>query len=80
VPPVSQNERVSPEMAKMMKEFSGDFRVMRVIFASSDPIATLHHLHHTYSYKTFVDMYEYLEAKETLEEDAKRKIAMQAPK
>ena len=59
----------------MLEEFSGDFRIMRVVFASNDPIETLHNIKFKYSYRTFIDMYEMLEAKETLEEDERRKLS-----
>lgn len=54
----------------MIKEFSGDYRILRVVFASSDPIATLNAIRNgTYSIITFLDMLEMLDVKETLREE-----------
>jgi len=62
----------------MIEDFSGDYRVMRVMFATSDPINTLHNLKHVYSYKTFIEMYEYLDAKETIDEDIRQRMVQSA--
>lgn len=59
-------------MQRLEKEFSGDFRVLRVIFSTSNPIEALHNIKFKYSFKTFMEMYEYLDANEALEEDARR--------
>lgn len=54
----------------MVKEFSGDYRILRVVFSSSDPIATLNAIRNgTYSIITFLDMLEMLDVKETLREE-----------
>lgn len=53
---------------------------MRVIFASNDPMETLHNLKYKYSYRTFIEMYEYLEAKDALEEDARKRFSQQIEK
>lgn len=60
-------------MRKLAKEFSGDYRVMRVIFSTSDPLRTLLDLRTTISYKQFIDYVEMLDAKATLEEDTRRR-------
>jgi hypothetical protein len=62
-------------MKKLAKEFSGDYRVMRVIFSTSDPLKTLVDLHTTISYKRFIEYVEMLDAKATLEEDTRRREA-----
>jgi hypothetical protein len=62
-------------MKKLAKEFSGDYRVMRVIFSTSDPLKTLVDLQTTISYKRFIEYVEMLDAKVTLEEDTRRREA-----
>ena len=62
----------------MLKEFKGDFRVMRVVFSSSDPIDTLHKIRtNQYSIITFLDMLEYLDVKDTIAEN-ERFVAKQS--
>ena len=62
----------------MLKEFNGDFRILRVVFSSSDPIDTLHKIRTgQYSIITLLDMLEYLDVKETISED-ERHLAKQA--
>lgn len=62
----------------MIKEFKGDWRILRVVSSSSDPIETLHRIRTgQYSIITFLDMLEYLDVKETLSED-ERHLAKQA--
>lgn len=65
-------------MKKLAKEFSGDYRVMRVIFSTSDPLKTLVDLQTTISYKRFLDYLEMLDAKATIEEDTRRREAEKA--
>lgn len=62
----------------MLKEFNGDYRVMRVVMSSSDPIETLHKIRTgQYSIITFLDMLEMLDVQATIREDeeARRKAA-----
>ena len=65
----------------MVENFGGDYRVMRFCFASSDPAKAFYDLHHTYSYRMFINFLEYLDAKSTIDfeanEASKRKIAQQ---
>lgn len=67
-------------MRKLAKEFSGDYRVMRVIFSTSDPLKTMVDLRTTISYKQFIDYVEMLDAKATLEEDTRRREAEKVKK
>jgi hypothetical protein len=60
-------------MRKLAKEFSGDYRVMRVIFSTSDPLKTLVDLQTTISYRRFIEYVEMLDAKATLEEETRRR-------
>lgn len=54
----------------MIKEFSGDYRIMRVVMASSNPIDTLHKIRTgQYSIITFLDMLEMLDVQATIQED-----------
>lgn len=46
---------------------------MRVAFSTSDPLRTLHDLKYNISYRTFIDYLEMLDAKTTIEEDARIK-------
>lgn len=62
----------------MLNEFKGDFRVMRVVFSSSDPMDTLHKIRtNQYSIITFLDMLEYLDVKDTIAEN-ERFVAKQS--
>lgn len=55
----------------MVKQFSGDFRIMRVCMASSNPIETLHDIKNgRYSIKTFLDTLEMLDVQVTMQENA----------
>jgi len=65
-------------MKKLIENFSGDYRVLRVCFATSDPLKTLDDLHHTYSYKRFIQFLEYADAKATIDEDAASKTRRKA--
>lgn len=57
-------------MTRLKKEFSGDYRVMRVVFSTDNPMETLHKIKtNQYSVRTFLDMLELLDVKTTLEED-----------
>lgn len=54
----------------MIKEFSGDYRIMRVVMSTSDPIETLHKIRTGYySIITFLDMLEMLDVQATIRED-----------
>lgn len=56
----------------MEKSFKGDYRVMRVVMSSSNPIETLHKIQtNQISLLTFLDMLEMLDVKMTVEEDQK---------
>lgn len=60
----------------MLKEFSGDFRVYRVVMASDNPIDTLSSLRKgEISIITFLDMLEMLDVQETLREEANKRVA-----
>lgn len=60
-------------MQRLVKSFSGDYQVMRVCFANSDPLQTYVDLHDKISIKQFYDFVEMLDAKQTMEEDAQAK-------
>lgn len=65
--------RESPEYRKMLKEFSGDYRVLRVVMASDNPIETLHKLRtNQISIITFLDTLEFLDVKATIDAEALR--------
>jgi hypothetical protein len=54
----------------MLKDWKGDYRIMRVVMASSDPIDTLHKIRTgQYSVITLLDMLEMLDVKDTIMED-----------
>lgn len=54
----------------MLKEFGGDYRVLRVVFASNDPIATLHAIRtEKYSIITLLDCLEMLDVRDTMREE-----------
>lgn len=56
----------------MLKEFSGDFRLLRIVMASSDPIETWHNIKMgRYSIRTVLDMLEMLDVQETIREEAR---------
>lgn len=60
----------------MLKEFSGDFRVYRVVMASDNPIDTLSSLRKgEISIISFLDMLEMLDVQETLREEANKRVA-----
>jgi hypothetical protein len=64
---VSQQETL--ELKRLRKDFKGDYRVMRVVMASSNPIDTLHMIRTgQYSVRTFLDMLEMLDVKVTIDE------------
>lgn len=53
----------------MQENFSGDYRVMRVVMSSDNPIETLHKIRtNQYSIHTFMDMLEMLDVKSILED------------
>ena len=59
----------SPELKRALKEFSGDYRIMRVVMSSDNPIGTLQNIRSgRYSVRTFLDVLEMLDFKSTLEE------------
>ena len=50
--------------------FNGDYRVVRVVLESKNPIETLHNLRNDkYSIFTFFEMLEILDIKQTMVED-----------
>ena len=61
----------SPEYKRMLKEFSGDYRVMRVVMASNNPLETLHKIRtNQVSIITFLDTLEFLDVKNTIDAEA----------
>lgn len=63
--------RESPEYRRMLKEFSGDYRVMRVVMASNNPLETLHKIRtNQVSIITFLDTLEFLDVKNTIDAEA----------
>lgn len=59
----------------MLKEFDGDYRVMRVVMSSKTPLETLHKIRtNQISLKTFLDMLEFLDVKETIEEQKMKEL------
>lgn len=59
----------------MLKSFRGDYRVMKVVMASSNPIDTLHKINNDeYSIITFLDMLELLDVQTTIKENEAHKI------
>lgn len=51
--------------------FNGDYRVVRVVLESKNPIETLHNLRNDkYSIFTFFEMLEILDIKQTMIEDS----------
>ena len=68
----------SSEMKRVKEEFSGDYRIMRVVMSSSDPISTLHRIRTgQYSVRTFLDMLEMLDVKTTIDEQEMIRIKTQ---
>jgi len=58
----------------MLKEFSGDFRVYRVVMSSSNPPETLHAIQSgKYNIRTFLDMLEMLDVQDTIREEARKR-------
>jgi hypothetical protein len=67
----------------MLKEYKGDYRIMRVVMSSNDPIQTLHKINNNeYSIITFLDMLEMLDVQATLKENEvyKQKIKQKREK
>lgn len=65
-------------MKRLKEDFSGDYRVLRVVLADSNPVEALHRIRTgQYSVRTFLDVLEMLDVRATLEEEeikkAKRK-------
>lgn len=59
----------------MIKEFKGDYRIMRVVMASDNPINTLQKIRtNQYSIITLLDVLEMLDVKDTLEEQSMKEI------
>lgn len=55
----------------MLEMFNGDYRVVRVVLESKNPIETLHNLRNDkYSIFTFFEMLEILDIKQTMVEDS----------
>ena len=56
-------------MKRMQEALSIDFRIMRVVLSSNNPMDTLHKIRNgEYSVKTLLDVIEILDAKATIEE------------
>lgn len=54
----------------MIKEFGGDYRILRVVMESKDPLETLHNIRTgKYSIITLLDMIELLDVRDTIRED-----------
>ena len=63
----------------MLKEWKGDFRIMRVVMASSNPIDTLHRIRTgQYSIITLLDMLEMMDVQQTIMEDEMKSRERQA--
>lgn len=57
----------------MEEMFSGDYRVLRVVMASDNPIDTLHKIQtNQYSLITFLDVLEMLDVKATIEDEQRK--------
>lgn len=55
----------------MVKEFKGNPLIYRAVMASSDPLETLHNINTgRYSYKTLEELVEYLDVRDTINENA----------
>ena len=52
----------------MEREFTGDFTILRAIFANKDPLLAYHLLKTEIPMDTLEEFLEYLDAKETLDE------------
>lgn len=58
----------------MLKIYKGDYRILKVILSSENPIDTLHNFRTgKYSIITLLDMLEILDVKETITEDGIRR-------
>lgn len=65
----------------MLKEFSGDYRVLRVVLSSATPIETLHKLRTgQYSVATFLDLLEMVDVQDTIKEDEEKKYKAEMEK
>lgn len=65
----------------MLKEFKGDYRILRVVFSSDNPIEVLHKIRtNQYSIITLLDMLELLDVRETIKEDEIAKQKANQPK
>lgn len=54
----------------MLKEFQGDYRIIRIISTSSDPMETIHKFNTGYySIRTLLDMFEVMDIQDTIKED-----------
>lgn len=68
-------KRESPNYKLLKKTFKGDYRIFRVVMASSDPLKTLSDIQRgVYSIREFLDMYEFLEVKSALQEEEEFQI------
>lgn len=55
----------------MLKEFKGHPLIYKVVMASSDPLETLHNIRiGKYSYKTLEELAEFLDVRDTINENA----------
>lgn len=73
-----QNQK-SAEYKKMEEKFSGDYRIMRVVMASNNPIDTLHKIQtNQYSISTFLDTLEMLDVKATVEDEQRKESEKEA--
>lgn len=62
-------KNLTPEMKAMQESLSIDYRIMRVVLASDNPIDTMHNIKTgVYSIRTLLDTLEVLDAKATMEE------------
>lgn len=62
----------------MVATFGGDYRVMRVCFANANPLQAFDDLHHKISVRQFLSFIEYLDAKQTLDDEIKIKASRKA--
>lgn len=70
---------LTPEMKAMQASLSIDFRIMRVVLASNNPIETMHNIRNgKYSVITLLDVIEILDAKATIEEFEQNRIRAMA--
>lgn len=69
---------LTPEMKAMQESLSVDYRIMRVVLASDNPIDTVHKIRTgVYSIRTLLDTLEVLDAKATIEEYEALRVSSQ---